>query len=232
MSKSGDLAQEVIFQSYVNKPQELSNANAVYLGYNPASQKYIPDFIPSQWVIDLYDDADIRKDVYFEQKPVNLQGEDFTLTLVNKFPGNPELFTDANTNYQHAPKVFRIAEMYLIAAEAAYNIPGSDALTPLNTLRESRGLNSLAGVSGSALLQEIKNERLRELAFEGFRLFDLKRWGEGFERRDPQNTDALSPGNDFYELSVQASNNKFVWGLPSNDISINPNLSDQQNPGW
>lgn len=229
---TNDLDQEVIFQSHVEKPQELSNANAVYLGYNAASEKYTPDFVPSQWVIDMYADDDIRKEVYFEEKPVYIQGGDNTLILVNKFPGNPDLFTTASTNYQQAPKVFRIAEMYLIAAEAAYHIPNRDAVTPLNTLRGNRGLTLLSNVSGEALLQEIKDERFRELAFEGFRLFDLKRWGLGFERRDPQNTELLSPGNDFYEKVVQANDNKFVWGLPSNDITINPNLSDQQNPGW
>lgn len=228
---TNDMAQEVIFQSYVAQPTELGNANSVYLGYNAGNQRYTPDFIPSQWVIDMYEDEDIRKNAYFQEKPVNLQGQLTDLTLVNKYPGNPELFTTANTNYQHAPKVFRIAEMYLIAAEAAYRSSG-DALAPLNVLRVNRGLDALSGVSGDALLEEIKDERFRELAFEGFRLFDLKRWGEGFERRDPQNTDVLTPGSDFYGKSVQANDNKFVWGLPSNDITINPNLTDQQNPGW
>ncbi len=99
-----DFDQEVIFQSFVSKPTELGNANSVYLGYNGTTQKYTPDFIPSQWVIDMYDEVDIRKDVYFEIKPVVIQGEEKELTLVNKYPGNPELFTTANTNYQHAPK--------------------------------------------------------------------------------------------------------------------------------
>lgn len=229
---TNDFDQEVIFQSFVDKPTELGNANSVYLGYNGTSRKYTPDFIPSQWVIDMYDDIDIRKNVYFEEKPVYIQGQDYTLTLVNKYPGNPDLFTTANTNYQHAPKVFRIAEVYLIAAEAAYNMPSGDALTPLNSLRESRGLDPLTGVSGQALLQEIKDERFRELAFEGFRLFDLKRWGEGFQRKDPQNVDVLTPGDDFFTKTVAANDNKFVWGLPSNDITVNPNLVDQQNPGW
>jgi starch-binding outer membrane protein, SusD/RagB family len=47
--------------------------------------------------------------------------------VINKYPGNPALFTAASTNYQHKPKVFRVAEMYLIAAEA-------DAQTPLAKL--------------------------------------------------------------------------------------------------
>jgi hypothetical protein len=44
--------------------------------------------------------------------------------------------------------------------------------------------------------------------------------------------EVLTPGEDFFGKKVSASDNKFVWGLPSNDISINPNLRDQQNPGW
>lgn len=228
-----DLGQEVILQLHVAKPDELANTNSIYLGYNAASNYYSPDFVPSQWVVDMYDDNDIRKNVYFDKKKVNLGGLDYNdIYLVNKYPGNPELFTAANTNYQHAPKVFRIAEMYLIAAEAASHSSASNALIALNSLRQARGLDALSNLSGVALTQAIKDERFRELAFEGFRLFDLKRWGEGFERRDPQNELMLSTGNDFINKRVGANDDKFVWGLPSNDITINPNLKDQQNPGW
>lgn len=221
-----DFAQEDILQMFVSVPNEGARTNGIYLGFNSGTGKFSPDFVPSQWVIDMYDDSDIRKDVYFEEKLVEIGGNEYTdVKLVNKYPGNPELFTTDNTNYQHAPKVFRIAEMYLISAEAG----GDAGLSALNSLRTARGLDDL-DVSGDALTDAVKDERFRELAFEGFRLDDLKRWDEGVERRDPQNLDLIIVGPDFHTLSKEAGNNKFTWGLPTNDITINQDL--EQNPGW
>jgi hypothetical protein len=145
------------------------------------------------------------------------------------------LFTATTTNYAQAPKFLRIAEMYLISAEAAARSGDAtllvDGLTKLNTLRAARGLTTpLASLTSDALFAEVKEERFLELAFEGFRLWDLKRWHEGFTRSAPQNTNFLTVGTGFTTLTIPADQPKFVWGIPSNDININPNL--RQNTGW
>tara|TARA_R110002049_G_scaffold305931_1_gene503537 strand:+ start:3518 stop:5014 length:1497 start_codon:yes stop_codon:yes gene_type:complete len=228
---TNDFAQEVIYQPFVSAPDELAPTNGgIYLGYNGGSDTYTPDFLPSQWVIDMYDDADYRKDVYFTvPNVVRFSNGDYTdLTVVNKFPGNPALFTGVNTNYQHAPKVFRIAEMYLISAEAALNIPGGDAATPLNALRDARNVPTIP----SPTMQDLKDERFRELAFEGFRLDDIKRWGDAITRSAPQNTGVIELGPNFNLLSKPAGTLKFTWGIPSRDMTVNPGLKGQQNPGW
>lgn len=225
-----DTKQEDIMQIFASLT-EGANTNAIYLGLNTSNQKFRPDFVPSQWVIDKYAATDIRKATYFASKPVDFTTGAGTLTLVNKYPGNPALFTTANTNYQHAPKFFRIAEMYLISAEAgARGTADADGLVKLNALRTARGLTALTGLADNALFAEVKEERFRELAFEGFRLWDLKRWHEGFTRSAPQNTNFLTIGTGYTTLSIPADHPKFVWGLPSNDVTINPNL--QQNQGW
>jgi len=229
-----DTKTETILQLQAIAPSELSNANSIYLGYIPSTKRYDPDFVPSQWVVDKYGSTDIRKAAYFAQLPVTIQGTNYdNVWLVNKYPGNPALFTGANTNYQHAPKVFRIAEMYLISAEAGARAGGAseaDALAKLNDLRTARGLTSLTGLTGAALLNEVKEERFRELAFEGFRLLDLKRWHEPMVRHDPQNTNMLATGANYFTLSIPADHPKFVWGIPANDVTVNRNI--QQNPGW
>jgi len=230
-----DSGSETILQLFADKPTELPNTNAVYLGFNPTSKKYTPDFIPQKWVLDLFAETDLRKAVYFEKKPVYIQGKDYTdIICVNKFPGNPALFTTATTNYAHKPKVFRIAEMYLINAEASAQIPGSEAkaLTSLNAMRTARGLTALVGLTGTALLDAVKEERTRELMFEGFRLDDLKRWKSGFARKTPQNMELIITGADYEQKTVTAGDDKFVWGIPTNDMTTNPSLKDQQNPGW
>ena len=232
-----DNMQEVIQQVFVSKPNELAaNINDLFLGYRAADNRFVPDFIPSQWVIDKYAANDLRKGAYFAQKLCRfLDNTDHTLWLVNKYPGNPALFTAANTNYQHALKLFRVAELYLISAEAGARAGGAleaDALVKLNALRVARGLTALVGVTGTALFDEVKEERFRELAFDGTRLWDLKRWHEGFTRRDPQSINVIQVGPNFNTLSIQPDNPKFVWAIPANDMTTNPQLAGNQNPGW
>lgn len=229
-----DTKQEDVMQLFASTT-ETANANDIYLGLRTTDNTYRPDFVPSQSTIDKYAATDFRKAVYFAAKPVNFTTGTGTLTLVNKYPGNPALFTTTATNYRHMPKFFRIAEMYLISAEAGARSGNAtsvaDGLVKLNALRAARGLTTpLVGLAGAALFTEVKDERFRELAFEGFRLWDLKRWHEGFTRTSPQNTNFLTVGTGFTTLSIAADNPKFQWGLPSNDININPNL--KQNEGW
>lgn len=230
-----DGTSESIFQLAASQPSELGNANNIFLGLNAATNKYTPDFVPEQWVIDQYEATDIRKAAYLEKKPVYVMATDYpNFWCINKYPGNPTLFTGATTNYQHKPKIFRIAEMYLISAEAGAQTPSTEAaaLTTLNQLRTARGATALTGLSGTALFDAVKAERNRELLCEGFRLDDLKRWKMGFTRGAPQNITLLNTGTDFTEKVVAASDNKFVWGIPANDMTTNANLEGQQNPGW
>jgi hypothetical protein len=228
-----DAKQESIMQIFVSRPLELPNTNAIYLGLIPATGKWNPDFIPSQWVLDMYSATDFRKNIYFDAKNVTMQGSDYPGTfLVNKYPGNPVYFTGANTNYVHEPKAFRIAEMYLIAAEAGVtnttNVVGGTSA--LNALRLARNLLPQNGLVGQPLIDAVREERFRELAFEGFRLNDLMRYGQGFTRRAPQNINTLTTGADFTTRSITASDNQFIWAIPTLDVTVNPNMV--QNPGW
>ena len=71
----------------------------------------------------MYAAADLRKNVYFTPKLFKIGTTDYpNIIVVNKYQGNPLLFTGANSNYQQAPKIFRVAELYLIAAEAGANL--------------------------------------------------------------------------------------------------------------
>jgi hypothetical protein len=231
---TNDLVTEVIYNCAVVRQTEGANTNSIYLGFNGATSKFVPDFIPTVGFVNLYAATDFRRQVYLKQVPVIIQGINYpNMWVVNKFPGNPALFTGTFTNYQQAPKVFRSAEQFLIFAEAANRLGGANdalALTALNTLRVARGLTALTGVSGATLTTEIRNERTRELAFEGFRLFDLKRWGLGFTRGTPQNLGAINVGSNYNTINIAADNPQFVWGIPTYDININANLV--QNPGW
>lgn len=68
----------------------------------------------------------------------------------------------------------RLSEAYLILAEAVYNTDEELALRMINELREKRyaeGKNYEVNYSGEELLNFIREERRRELCFEGQRWF-------------------------------------------------------------
>lgn len=69
--------------------------------------------------------------------------------------------------------VYRLAETYLIAAEAIMNSTG-DPLPYINAVRMRANAAPLTSVNQQAIL----DERARELAFEGQRWFTLKRMGQ------------------------------------------------------
>ncbi|RQP16715.1 MAG: RagB/SusD family nutrient uptake outer membrane protein [Parapedobacter sp.] len=69
--------------------------------------------------------------------------------------------------------IFRLGEIYLNYAEAAFELGhNSDALWAINEIRHRAGMPALEEVTRSA----IRQERKIELAFEGNRYFDLRRW--------------------------------------------------------
>lgn len=232
--------KETILQPYASWPDETADVPGLYLYPRADSHTFRPYFVPTQGLIDLYPAGDTRRAAYFSnQYTVNLGGLNINnIYIATKFWGNPSRAATRDAvwgvipDYRMEPKVIRLAEMYLIAAEAAYKI-GGDALTPLNALRVSRGLTALSGVTGSALETEIRQERQRELFLEGFRLFDLKRWGLPMNRMQnqvaPDGTVAFLAVN-VYTLQIPANHDKFVWPIPYRDIQTNKNL--KQNPGY
>ena len=231
-----DVSTENICQLFVSNPNELANTNSIYLGYSSAKLWYTPDFIPQQWVVDMYADADFRKAVYLDKKLLYIGGAQYpNIYCINKYYGNPALYTAPQTNYQQKPKLFNISEMYLISAEAAAHSTTTEAaaLTTMNLLKVSRGIPALTGLSGTSLMSAIQDERTRELLCEGTRLDDLKRWKMGFSRKPAQNLNVIITGPDYNQKVVAAGDLKFVWGIPTNDLTTNPNIGlANQNPGW
>lgn len=223
-----DANQETIVQLFCSLT-ERPNQNSIYYGYDAANKRYRSMFIPSKWVVDSYSSNDLRKSVYFKEADLYQNGKSYKVSIVNKYPGNPALITSTTENH-NAPKLFRAAELYLISAEASVVSDPALALTRLNDLRVARGLGALSGLNGQALMDEVRAERFRELAFEGGRLDDLKRWGLAMTRKDPQGTDFLQTGEGYISKSVPAGDDKFVWGIPAYDMLLNPNLVP--NKGW
>lgn len=73
----------------------------------------------------------------------------------------------------------RISEAYLNRAEAYAQMNGNEtkAIADLNTLRRYRITDYQDITNVADLLQEIRQERRRELCFDEHRWFDLRRYG-------------------------------------------------------
>lgn len=228
-----DNLQETIWQIVMQDQTDTGNSFNYFI-YNTSGVpgKDNPQYIPEDWVLELYDKTkDIRYDSYFSERDVTtpVVGR---LTLLVKYPGNPKLYS-AVTNYVNMPKVFRISEMYLIAAEAAANRPGQDfvASSYLNELKAKR----ISGwkekeYSGVELIREIRDERVRELFGEGFRMNDLKRWHIGFTRSEGQDPDLVMPGLNYAECTREADDPFFLWPIPTAEMEANPKM--KQNPAY
>jgi len=90
---------------------------------------------------------------------------------------------------------FRLGEIYLNAAEAAFELGREEALIYINRLRERAGFgpNSLSSLS----FERIVNERRVELAFEDHRVWDLRRWRIAHELWDGTTS---NPNANIYAL--------------------------------
>ncbi|MCG8579800.1 MAG: RagB/SusD family nutrient uptake outer membrane protein [Bacteroidales bacterium] len=182
-----------------------------------------PDYIPADWLLNLYDvNNDIRFATYFIYGET---GHGWPSYMVNKYPTNPTLpFTQG----MNMPKPMRLAEMYLIKAEAhAMLDEDQEARLALDELLTTRVANfNGVGAAGDQLKQLIFEERIRELIFEGFYYHDLKRFGLGFERIPQENTSAAN------DLKITGDDYRWQWPIPTSEINGNPNIKEEQNPGY
>ncbi len=199
----------------------------VFFNYNQVT--VTPDYVPARWVLDLYDANDLRASSYFAYYTT---AYGLYWPLLQKYWGNTE-FQPYNIYGVCMPKVFRLAEQYLIRAEAyAQQGKYGDASSDLSTLRSARyAAGGSVTVGADNAMDVIEEERVRELYMEGFRLQDLKRWHKGFER-EPQDQSLDNDPAGESRLKVEADDPMFVWPIPQHEIEapgsqIEPNESNR-----
>ena len=152
-----------------------------------------------------------------------------------------------SNSFAHAWVIFRLAEFYLDYAEAALNYTGSGYVAPtglpltaaqaLNVVRTRAKQPDIAkGLSFDAFKKKYENERFVELAFEGHRFFDLRRWKEAPEYLKTIRGMKITRQDDGtmkYEeqtIDTRTWNDKwYLFPLPQKDVL---NCNYKQNDGW
>ncbi|MBA4140083.1 MAG: RagB/SusD family nutrient uptake outer membrane protein [Segetibacter sp.] len=129
-----------------------------------------------------------------------------------------------------SPVVLRLAEMYLIKAEAYAKMPGKEgeAIQMVNVIRSRAGLSggqlyATTDLKGyTTVLDVVLAERNLELAWEGHRSFDIFRNNRPLDRSFTQSEGWSGP------RTVLPTSNLIVAYIPEVEINLNPNLV--QNP--
>ena len=170
-------------------------------------------FSPSDKLTASYSPDDIRLTAYI--------GNNATGRYVNKF------FQSSRGPNVVDLKAIRTAEMYLIRAEARAELDDlAGATADINALRAMRiaGYTPIPNYGNKpAAIDDIMLERFRELAFEGFRFYDLKRKGMNLQR-------AASDVDSPLWQTLQAGDYRFVYPIPADELLANRNMV--QNPGY
>lgn len=197
-------SKEAIFQFY----NPINGTTDYAMAMIPSPVQPLPKYVLTDPLIQAFEPGDDRKSSWTAE--ITYSGTTYTYPAKYK-----ELATDANTEYF---TVFRLAEQYLIRAEARSqrnNVLG--AREDIFAVRDRAGLGLTSANDKDALLLAIEQERRIELNCEmGHRWFDLKR-----TKRAAAVIGGLKPGwKPYAEL----------YPVPNGQRMLNRNLS--QNLGY
>lgn len=164
-------------------------------------------------LVEAYEDGDDRKEASIVEIPAPTAAAGYYT----------KKYQDPSGNGAVPYYILRIAEMYLISAEAQYHISGDNTdsfvLERINAVRTNRGLKALESVD----LYDIIHERRVELAFEGTRWTDMKRTPS---KTNPQKSMATV----FLEAKGRSVNDE-LYPIPQSAIDRNELLLPN-NPGY
>ncbi|MET7000426.1 RagB/SusD family nutrient uptake outer membrane protein [Chitinophaga defluvii] len=147
------------------------------------------------------------------------------------------LFTDVGSIYRRF-SIYRLGELYLNYAEAWNERYGPDntVYDAVNKLRNRAGMPDLpGGLSKEIMRERIRHERRIELAFEGHRFWDVRRWkiAEQVDNGEVHGVNVSTAGvftYPVYETRVFDKKKHYVFPIPQSELDKNQNM--KQNPGW
>jgi hypothetical protein len=176
---------------------------ANYFGY--ISETNYNRYVASQDLLILYEDSDLRKQLFLTQSlPALVNGslKNVSYFFTKKFQDNPGYIG------------IRMSELYLIRAEAALNTGALEqSKNDVNTIR-ARAKASLLTTTTN-LREAIFTERRKELNFEGHLFFDIARYKKNISRND---------GCISLLCDLTYPSPKYVLPIPNNNLNLNANL--------
>ena len=160
------------------------------------------------------------------------------------------LTKDAWTPYRYAFPIIRLSDLYLMYAEAlneTLTAPNDDVYYYIDQIRKRAGILGVKEAwntysryptkpdTREGMRDIIHMERLNELAGEGKRFWDLRRWKVELPSEIKGWNIKGETAETFYRVNVLFGRSKFtykdyLWPLKVEAIQKNPNLL--QNPGW
>ncbi|NRF40537.1 RagB/SusD family nutrient uptake outer membrane protein [Pedobacter foliorum] len=205
-----------------------------------------------------YDDSKDKELFALEAKYREAQGagkagySTFTGYYVKKLVHFQNVVTQTGYSVTSYPwTVIRLADLYLLYAEALneFSGPSPEVHTYIDKVRERAGLNTVQASwtqystnpdkfnSLIGMRNIIHQERLIELAFEGQRFWDLRRWKEASKELNSTITgwDISQSNTAAYYVPKAIFNQTFnvkdyFWPIKESNITVNRNL--KQNLGW
>ncbi|GAA4304757.1 RagB/SusD family nutrient uptake outer membrane protein [Compostibacter hankyongensis] len=185
--------------------------------------------------------------------PINLAAYSTTGYTAKKLVNFNNVIGDGNTyTVQYYPwPMIRLADLYLLYAEAQNEVsgPGAEVYKYIDSVRARAGLPSVAEswsnysrnpnkyTTKEGMRDIIHQERLIEMAFEGQRYWDLRRWKEATTELNKPITgwdlDQSEPAGYYRQRLIfnqTFTTRDYLWPLNENTILANSKLV--QNPGW
>lgn len=146
----------------------------------------------------------------------------------NKFIEDKYSYYNRNTEIDDYDIIhLRYADVLLMYAEAQNEVAGPDqsVYNAINQVRNRAGMPFVEeGLSKDEMRETIRLERRIELAGEGHRWFDIKRWGNANELLSIVDEPSKGIG------ALKMLPHQYIWPFPQTEIDLNPNLV--QNPGY
>ena len=214
---------EALFKIVVNQNTENSTGGGSFVNNGPAgysSDQWVSQ-LPTQFLLDKYEEGDYRLGWYRPCGEAQRIGAPASnCDAVNDGGFSLVKFNGVKGNAVDDLPYMRLAEMYLIWAEAAgkaANDPNA-GVAALEALRDARNAGTVPSFGSITEMENfILDERMRELAFEGHRFYDLKRL-----QRDIRNPNG--------SIKMFADSYRILAPIGNTLIGVNPQLVE--NPGY
>lgn len=192
----------------------------------------------------LYSAADARRDWAIGNYTLSATGVKTAMAATTIYPRycakwrrEYEVAYPRNKNYTPANfPILRYSDVLLMLAEAENEVNGPSALAheSLNLVRHRAGLNDTTIAAADGFRAEVRNERARELCFEGLRKPDLIRWGTFLTTMKDVAAEFKTYASATYQYAATAAGNvserHLLYPIPIAEMSLNKAI--KQNPGW